>query len=80
MSVVVVDGIKDIVLHNGIVRIDCLTAGPGGEQRASGSILIPGNVTGPILQAIVNAMQELDRRIREQAAEQAKAAAPADAD
>lgn len=71
MSMIMVDGIKDIVFHNGIVRIDCLSAGPNGEQRPSGTIVIPANVTGPILQSLANAMQELDKKIREHAAEMA---------
>ena len=71
MSMIMVDGIKDIVFHNGIVRIDCLSAGPNGEQRSSGTIVIPANVTGPILQSLANAMQELDKKIREHAAEMA---------
>lgn len=71
MSMIMVDGIKDIVFHNGIVRIDCLAAGPNGEQRPSGTIVIPANVTGPILQSLANAMQELDKKIREHAAEMA---------
>ena len=71
MSMIMVDGIKDIVFHNGIVRIDCLAAGPNGEQRSSGTIVIPANVTGPILQSLANAMQELDKKIREHAAEMA---------
>ena len=74
MSVIMVDGIKDVVFHNGIVRIDCLAAGPNNETRASGTIMIPGAVTGPILQTLINAMQELDKKIREHTAEQAKAA------
>jgi hypothetical protein len=73
MSVIVVDGIKDVVFHNGIVRIDCVSAGPNGEQRPSGTIVIPGAITGPILQALANAMQELDKKMREQAGQAAQA-------
>ena len=76
MSMVMIDGIKDIVFHNGIVRIDCIAAGPNSEQRPSGTLVIPGVVAGPVLQAIANAMQELDKKLREHAAElNAKAAA-----
>jgi hypothetical protein len=71
MSMVMIDGIKDIVFHNGIVRIECVSAGPNGEQRSSGTLVIPGMVTGPVLQTIVSAMQELNKKIREQVAEQA---------
>jgi hypothetical protein len=71
MSTVMIDGIKDIVFHNGIVRIDCLSAGPNGETRPSGTLVIPGSITAPILQAIASALQELDKKIRDSAAEQA---------
>ncbi|MFO1081064.1 MAG: hypothetical protein U1E23_10635 [Reyranellaceae bacterium] len=78
MTTILIDGIKDIVLHNGMVRIDCLCAGPNGDQRPAGTIVIPANVTGPILQSLANAMQELDKKIREHAAElQAKHGEPA---
>ena len=31
-------------------------------------MLIPGNVVGPVVQSLVNAVQELDKKFREQAA------------
>jgi hypothetical protein len=43
MSVILVDRIGSIVLHNGLLRIDCITAGPNKEERAGGTLLIPGN-------------------------------------
>ena len=75
MSTILVDGIKDVVFHNGVVRIDCISIGAKGEQHPSGTLLIPGNVTGPVLQSLVNAMQELDKKIRESVTEQAAKAA-----
>ncbi len=81
MSIILVDGIKDVMFHNGIVRIECLSAGPNNEQRPSGTLVIPGNVTGPVLQALVNAIQELDKKIRDHVAGQtAKAAETAEAE
>jgi hypothetical protein len=74
MSTVIIDGIKDIVLHNGMVRIDCLSMGPNGETRPSGTLVIPGNITAPILQTIANALQELDKKLREHNEAQAAAA------
>ena len=71
MSIVLIDGIKDVVFHNGIVRIDCIAAGPDNSQRPSGTLVLPGNAAGAILQTIANAMQELDKKIREHAAETA---------
>jgi hypothetical protein len=44
-------------------------------------LVIPGNVTGPVLQALVQAIQELDKKIRDHVAEQtAKAAETAGAE
>jgi len=60
-----IDGIKDIVMHNGVVRIDCVAAGPNGEVRQSGTLVIPGVATAAVLQTIVGAMQELDKKMRE---------------
>jgi hypothetical protein len=77
MAMILIDGIGDVVFHNGIVRVDCVAAGPNGEQRDAGTLLMPGNVTGAILQALTNAIQELDKKMREHAAEQATKAAEA---
>jgi hypothetical protein len=71
MSIILVDGIKDVVFHNGVVRIECISVGANGEQHKSGTLMIPGNVAGPVLQAMINAMQELDKKIKEHVAEQA---------
>ncbi|MFO1162420.1 MAG: hypothetical protein U1E60_26530 [Reyranellaceae bacterium] len=76
MSVIMVDGIKDIVFHNGIVRIDCLSAGPNGEHRPSGTMIVPANILGTILQSLGNAMQELDKKMREYTAHEAAKAKP----
>ena len=75
MSTILVDGIKDIVFHNGLVRIDCISTGAKGEQRQSGTLLIPGNVAGLVLKSLANAMQELDKKIHESVTEQASKAA-----
>ena len=70
MSVTLIDGLKMIAYHNGILRIDCVAAGPNGEERPSGTLLIPGNQARQVLVALVNATQELEKRMREQAAQQ----------
>jgi hypothetical protein len=62
-----IDGLKTISFHNGILRIECIAAGPKGEERPSGTLLIPGAQAGPILKALVEATQELSRRQKEQA-------------
>jgi hypothetical protein len=75
MSITLIDGIKDVVFHNGIVRIECVGVGANGAQYPSGTLIIPGNVTGPVLQALVKAMQELDKKMRDHVTEQAAKAA-----
>jgi hypothetical protein len=66
MSVTLIDGVKSVVFHNGVLRIDCITAGPNGEERPSGTLLIPGNQAGHVLKALVEATQELEKRLRGQ--------------
>jgi len=77
MQIVLIDGIKDVVLHNGMVRVDCVSAGPNGQENPSGTLLIPGNIVGPLVQTLANALAELDKKIREQRDSQG---APASAD
>ena len=73
ISVILVDRIGSIVLHNGLLRVDCITAGPNNEERAGGTLLIPGNRAAAVLQSLVGAVQELDKRLREQAQQAANA-------
>ena len=70
MSVILIDSLKTVSFHNGILRIECLSAGPKGEEQSSGTLLIPGNQAGAILKALTAAAQELEKRMREQAAQQ----------
>jgi hypothetical protein len=66
MSVTFIDSLKTLAYHNGVLRIDCIVAGPNGEERPSGTLLIPGNQAAQVLKALVSATQELDKRLREQ--------------
>ena len=73
MAQILIDGIKSVTIHNGVLRIDCVAAGPNNEERPSGTLLIPGPLAGQVLSALTKAVQELDKRMREQL-EQAAAA------
>jgi hypothetical protein len=42
-------------------------SGSNNEERSSGTLLIPGNQAGPILRSLTQAVQELDKKLREQA-------------
>jgi hypothetical protein len=50
---------------NGIVRIECLSAGPDGKGESSGTLLIPGAEAGKALSALVKALQELHKKVLE---------------
>ena len=67
MSVMLIDRIAAVVLHNNVVRIDCVMSGPNREEQPAGTLLIPGNQAAAILQSLINSMRELDKRLREQA-------------
>ncbi len=66
MSVMLIDRIAAVVLHNNVVRIDCVMSGPNREEQPAGTLLIPGNQAAAILQSLINSMRELDKRLREQ--------------
>jgi hypothetical protein len=76
MTILLIDGVKDIVLHNGVLRVDCVSAGPNGQQQPSGTLLIPANIAAAVVQTLANALTELDRKMREQMAAQPATATP----
>ena len=65
MSLTLIDGIKAVSYHNGVVRIDCFSTGPNNEERSSGTLVIPGPRAGQIVQALTQALQELSNKLRE---------------
>jgi len=66
MTQLLVDGITNITLHNGVLRIECATVRPDGKPHPSGSLVIPGAIATQVMQALVNGMQELEKKLREQ--------------
>ena len=67
-KVILIDGIANVAMANGLLRIECVAAGTsssGGQEKPSGTILIPAMVAGQVVQMLVNAMQELDKKARE---------------
>ena len=67
-NVIVIDRISGMAVVNGMLRIECVALDTTGKEVPSGSVLIPGNVIGPVVQSLVNAVQEIDKKMREQAA------------
>lgn len=68
MSQILIDGIANVTFASGIVRVDCVALGPNNEQRASGTLLIPAAQAAPVLNALINAMKELERKLQDQKA------------
>ena len=66
MTTTLIDGIKAVSLQNGVVRIDTFEGGPNNEERLSGTLLVPANRAGQIVGALTQALQELDKKLREQ--------------
>ena len=73
-NVIVIDRISGMAVINGMLRIECVALDTTGKEVPSGSVLIPGNVIGPVVQSLVNAVQEIDKKMREQAATAATSA------
>ena len=67
MTKMLIDGIRSITLHGNVVRIHCLSVGAEGKPEEAGTLLIPGSEVGPIMQMLVNGLQEMQKQIRERA-------------
>jgi hypothetical protein len=68
MSRMLIDGIRSITLHGNVMRIHCFGIGAEGKQEDAGTILIPGNEVGPVVQALVTGLKEMEKQMRERAA------------
>jgi len=66
MTQILIDGITNISFHSGVLRIECATVGPDGKPHPSGTLIIPGAVAGQVMQALINGMKELEKKVREQ--------------
>ena len=67
-NLMVVERIANIAVSNGIVRIECAAVNAAGQEKPSGTMLIPANLAGPVVHSLVKGMQELDKKLREAAA------------
>jgi hypothetical protein len=65
MSTVLIDRLAHVGLYNGVLRIECVEATANGQERPSGTLLIPGNQAGQVLQSLVAAAQELEKKLRD---------------
>jgi hypothetical protein len=66
MTQILIDAVSNLTVYNGVLRIECVAVGADGQQRPSGTLVIPGAVATQVLQALINGTQELDKKLREQ--------------
>jgi hypothetical protein len=65
MTQMLIDKITGIALHSNVVRINCTAVGALGKEEAVGTILIPGNEVGPLMQALIKGLQDIEKQMRE---------------
>jgi hypothetical protein len=75
-TLIVVDRIGAIAIMNGVLRIECMAVNAAGQEKASGTLLIPANVAAAVVQSLVTGMQELERKVRDATAAVPPAARP----
>ena len=63
---ILIDAVKAVAIHNGLLRVYCTAGVPNKGERSSGILLISGNQAGSIVRALTQAVQELEGRLREQ--------------
>ena len=67
----VIDGIQNVTMANGIVRIQVVQTGADGKQKGVEEIAIPASQYGNVVQALTKAGQDLQQRLQEQQKQQA---------
>jgi hypothetical protein len=76
MPIIFIDRLSHVAVINGVLRVECIEVGANGQERPSGTLLIAGNQAGPVLASLVKAAQELEKKMREQQAQQQAKQAP----
>ena len=67
----VIDGIQNVSMANGLVRIQVAQVGSDGKSKGVEEIAIPASQYGNVVQALTQAGQNLRQRIQEQQKQQA---------
>ena len=62
-----IDNISNVSLINGILRVECTSVGTDGQPKPSGEILIPANRASVVLQALANALKQIQAQQNERA-------------
>lgn len=61
----IVEGLGNVTFVNGVLRIETLMVQGDGKVGPSGSIEIPGNLVGDVINALVSTTQGISDKINE---------------
>jgi len=61
----IVEGLGSVTFVNGILRVETLMVKSDGTVTQSGSIEIPGNMTGEVINGLVKATQGIQDKLSE---------------
>lgn len=62
----VIDGIQNVTMANGLIRLQVVQTGADGKSKGVEEIAIPASQYGNVVQALQQAGQNLQQRIQEQ--------------
>lgn len=68
----IVEGLGNVTFVNGILRVETLMVKSDGTVAPSGSIEIPGNMTGEVINGLVKATQGIQDKLNENGETQIK--------
>jgi len=60
-----IDGISDVTLANGVVRIQLNTVNPDGTDAKVGTIEIPAAIVADVVNGLANSVNELNAKLIE---------------
>ena len=65
-STIIADAVQSVTLTNGIVRIRLAKIVGDNEVQESGTLLIPANQAGPIVDVLPSSLKEISDKLNEQ--------------
>jgi hypothetical protein len=59
----IIEGLGQVSFINGVLRVQTMRVGPSGKMEESGTIELPGNVVGDVINLLANAAQGISDKI-----------------
>ncbi len=66
------DGIGQVTITNGVLRIELVKVGPDGQTMTSGQLEIPQGSVQPVLNGVIESINKLNEQITDQIDESEK--------